>query len=344
MRTHGQAVPRPADSRPSRHRERGAVIRGRTSWWLRLGAGAAILVAVLLRLDIGPAVDAIRGMPWWALLAGVAITLGTTACGAWRWTLVAGRLGFGVPFRTALAACYRSQLLNVTVPGGVVGDVHRAVRYGREAGDLGGVSRSVAGERVAGQVVQVTVVAVLVLTMPDPALSALRAVVGVLTAVLAGMLVVMVIISRVPRCRSLLVRRCPWLRAPDRDALRVWLAVVGASVAAGVGHTAMFVIAARVAGSGAPVARLAVLGSVVLVASALPLNVAGWGPREGAAAWAFGSAGLGAAQGLATAVVFGVVAIAAVLPGLAVVAAGRWHRAPGVGRLSPEVREDVARA
>ncbi|MGJ3561879.1 hypothetical protein ACR6C2_41015 [Streptomyces sp. INA 01156] len=29
---------------------------------------------------------------------------------------------------------------------------------------------------------------------------------------------------------------------------------------------------------------------------ALPLNVGGWGPREGVAAWAFGAAGLGAGR------------------------------------------------
>jgi hypothetical protein len=54
---------------------------------------------------------------------------------------------------------------------------------------------------------------------------------------------------------------------------------------------------------------------------ALPLNVAGWGPREGVAAWAFGAAGLGADQGLATAVVYGVMALVAVLPGLLVLVA-----------------------
>jgi bacteriorhodopsin len=53
----------------------------------------------------------------------------------------------------------------------------------------------------------------------------------------------------------------------------------------------------------------------VLVAAAIPLNVAGWGPREGVAAWAFASAGLGAAQGATVAVLYGVLALVAVLPG-----------------------------
>ena len=44
-------------------------------------------------------------------------------------------------------------------------------------------------------------------------------------------------------------------------------------------------------------------------------SVAGWGPREGATAWAFAAAGLGADQGVATAVVYGVMVLVASLPG-----------------------------
>ncbi|MFL6152616.1 MAG: hypothetical protein ACJ72B_09560, partial [Ornithinibacter sp.] len=64
----------------------------------------------------------------------------------------------------------------------------------------------------------------------------------------------------------------------------------------------------------------------VLVMSALPLNLAGWGPREGAAAWVFAAAGLGAASGLATAVAFGAIALVGTLPGAALLLAGRLHR------------------
>ena len=51
--------------------------------------------------------------------------------------------------------------------------------------------------------------------------------------------------------------------------------------------------------------------------AAIPFNVAGWGPREGAAAWAFAAAGLGAAAGATVAVAYGVLALVATLPGAA---------------------------
>jgi hypothetical protein len=44
-------------------------------------------------------------------------------------------------------------------------------------------------------------------------------------------------------------------------------------------------------------------------------NIGGWGPREGVTAWAFSAAGLGAGLGAATAVVYGIIVLAASLPG-----------------------------
>ena len=72
------------------------------------------------------------------------------------------------------------------------------------------------------------------------------------------------------------------------------------------GHAATFLIAARTAGASASTARMLPLALLVLLAMGVPTNIAGWGPREGVAAWAFAAAGLGAAQGVATAVVYGV--------------------------------------
>src|SRR5262249_36845865 len=81
----------------------------------------------------------------------------------------------------------------------------------------------------------------------------------------------------------------------------------------------------RTAGVSAPVSRLLPLAMLSLLAMALP-NIAGWGPREGVTAWAFSAAGLGAAQGAATAVAYGGLVLAASLPGPLVLGAGRLPR------------------
>ena len=66
------------------------------------------------------------------------------------------------------------------------------------------------------------------------------------------------------------------------------------------------------------------LALLVMLAMVLP-SVAGWGPREGVTAWAFGAAGLGAERGVATAVVYGVMVLVASLPGAAVLVVA-WFR------------------
>jgi hypothetical protein len=63
------------------------------------------------------------------------------------------------------------------------------------------------------------------------------------------------------------------------------------------------------------------LALLALVAMVLP-SVAGWGPREGATAWVFAAAGLGADRGVATSVAYGVMVLVAVLPGALVLVAG----------------------
>jgi hypothetical protein len=69
------------------------------------------------------------------------------------------------------------------------------------------------------------------------------------------------------------------------------------------------------AGTTAPLGELIALLMVIQIAAAIPLNIGGWGPREGAAAWAFAAAGLGAANGVTVSTLYAVLMLAAVTPG-----------------------------
>src|SRR4029079_196037 len=102
----------------------------------------------------GPFLDGLRATTVWAVLVAVVVTAGTTWCVALRWSLLTARFGARVPVRTAYLAYYRSQLINATLPGGVVGDVHRGARHGW---------RGVVWDRVLGQAVQVALVGALLL-------------------------------------------------------------------------------------------------------------------------------------------------------------------------------------
>jgi uncharacterized membrane protein YbhN (UPF0104 family) len=115
-------------------------------------------------------------------------------------------------------------------------------------------------------------------------------------------------------------------RADIRDGLLArgrFLRILLASAVVVAAHVATFLVAARTAGSVAPVSRLVPLALLALLAMGVPAAVGGFGPREGVTAWAFGAAGLTAAQGLSTAVVYGALVLVASLPGALVLVLGR---------------------
>jgi uncharacterized membrane protein YbhN (UPF0104 family) len=301
----------------------------RAAWrCARLAAAAATLAVLVWRLGTGPFLDGLRMVDGGALAAACGLAVVTTVCCAWRWRIVAGGLGIDLPLGTAVAAYYRSLFLNVTLPGGVVGDVHRGISHGRDTSDVGRALRAVAWERSAGQVVQAILTVAVLLIVPSPVRAAMPLVAVALLAAAAG-------IALAARVRPA-VGRSRWARlrsAAARDlrdgllARPAWPAIALASALVVAGHALTFLIAARTAGATAPPSVMLPLALLVMLAAALP-NVGGWGPREGATAWAFAAAGLGASRGVATAVVYGVMVFVASLPGAAVLVAA-WVRRDG---------------
>lgn len=260
--------------------------------------------------------DGLRAVTWPAVAAAICLTAMTTVCSAWRWRLIARALGVGISLPAAVSAYYRSQFLNSVLVGGVLGDVHRAVRHGRRAGDVVRGVRAVAWERLYGQVIQAMVTAVVLAALPSP-------VRPVLPYVLAGVAVVagcgaLAVRASARGGRSRLARSVQAISGDLRSGLLapgVWPKLALASLLVVAGHTATFVIAARLAGVTAPLGELIALLMVVQTAMVIPLSVGGWGPREGAAAWAFAAAGLGAAAGVTVTTAYAVLALAAVAPG-----------------------------
>jgi uncharacterized membrane protein YbhN (UPF0104 family) len=282
--------------------------------WARTAAAAALLTVVGWRLGLGPFLDGARAVDGVAVAAGIGIGAVTTVCCAWRWTIVARGLDLRLSLPAAVARYYQSQFLNLTIPGGVVGDVHRAVNHGREVGAVGVAARTVAWERTAGQVVQAVLTVAVLALLPSPVRSSLPT---IAIALAATAIAVLVIVRARPRGRSRWSRVRRTLAGDIRAALlarRAWPGIVLASVLVVVGHALTFVIAARTAGTDASVSLLVPLALLAMLAMTLP-SIAGWGPREGATAWVFAAAGLGAAQGVATAVVYGVMVLGASLPG-----------------------------
>ncbi|HEY7259468.1 MAG TPA: lysylphosphatidylglycerol synthase transmembrane domain-containing protein [Gaiellales bacterium] len=297
--------------------------------WARPAGAVATLGFVVWRLGTGPFLDGVRAVDARALLAAAGIGVVTTLCCAWRWTVVARGLGVELTLRAAVAGYYRSMFLNLTLPGGVVGDVHRGLSHGRHVRDVGRGLRAVVWERTAGQLVQAVLTVAVLLALPSPVRASMPLAAAALAAIVAGVVLAGRVRPGGGRGRWGRARRAVVLDVRDALAHRRALpAIALASAVVVAGHAVTFLIAARTAGSDASVSRLLPLALLAMLAMVLP-SVAGWGPREGATAWAFGAAGLGADVGVATAVVYGLMALVASLPG-AVVLAGAWlPRPPG---------------
>jgi uncharacterized membrane protein YbhN (UPF0104 family) len=120
-----------------------------------------------------------------------------------------------------------------------------------------------------------------------------------------------------------------------------WPGIALASALALTGYAATFLLAARTAGVSASPMRILPIALLAIAAMVLP-SVGGWGPREGVTAWAFGAAGLGAGQGVATAVVYGVMVFVASLPGAVVLVVAWFRRNRPTEPARPSFRERPA--
>jgi uncharacterized membrane protein YbhN (UPF0104 family) len=287
--------------------------------WLGPLTGAAVMALLVGRFGADAVLDGFRRLDVTSVAVALVVGLVTTVAAAWRWTVVADAIGLSVRLPAAVAAYYRSQLVNVTVPGGIAGDVERTVRHGRGRRGVVVAARSVGWERFGGQAVQLVLTAAVLLAVP----SAFRTVAGWGAAGLLALLAVLAAGWLVSRSGHGRLSRAVRATGADLHAAlltrRALPRVVAASVVVVAGHAAVVGAAARATGVDLGLGALAPLALVVLAGSAVPLSVAGWGPREGVAAWAFAASGLGASAGVTAASAYGALVLVAALPGVVVV-------------------------
>ena len=305
-----------------------------------------MLAVVVWRIGTGPFVGGLEAVDGRALLAAVAIGFVTTVCGAWRWTVVARGLGVQLSLPAAVAAYYRALFLNVTLPSGVAGDVHRGVSHGREVRRRRPrrAGRRLGARRRPGRADRADLSSSW--SSPRRCARPCRSSRPRWSAVALALVLVGRLRAGGGRSRWMRVRNA--VVADIRNGVlrrNASPAIVLASTVAVLGYAVMFLVAARTAGVDSPVSRLLPLAMLAVLAMVLP-SIAGWGPSEGATAWVFSAAGLGAARGAATAVAYGVLVLAAFLPGAVVLVAGGFPprlsppRRAG-GRLQPEGAADA---
>lgn len=293
--------------------------------WIQVGASIAVLAGTLSFVDREQIWQSLRRVqPGW-LVVTLAVLLAQFAVMAARWWLFARKLSAPLPYSRALSEYFLAGFLNQVLPFGVLGDVTRAVRHTRAGWNepsLGAgharVVLAIVLERAAGQLGLWLVVATILPTwwmarngLPGHALA-----VGFLASAIAIALAVVAGISWRRRKAS------PELKRLMSDGWRAMFAPADLaahlplSLLLVAGHIFAFVAIAHGMGLSLPIALATRVVPLVLVATTLPLFMAGWGVREATVAGLYHLAGLRGAEGVAIAIVYGCSSLLASAPGI----------------------------
>ena len=286
---------------------------------LRAAVSIGLLAGLAWWLDLGTVVSRLAQMrPGWVLLA-VAISVVQVAVLAWRWRFTAGCLGVDLSYTAAWREYYLSIFLNQVMPGGVVGDVSRAWRQARvqtrQREPAGPAVRAVIFERLSAQAVMTAVALVSLLALPVIVNRGSRLVLFGAGAVAVLIVIAMVVwMRRQSSAQSLVGQVLADLDAAHLSGPVFAAQLVSAAIVVGT-YLATYLTAARAVGMDTPLPVLLPLVAPVLMSMLIPVTVAGWGLREGAAAVLWGAVGLTAADGVLVSVAYGLLVLIGSLPG-----------------------------
>ncbi|MEM6609824.1 MAG: lysylphosphatidylglycerol synthase transmembrane domain-containing protein [Pseudomonadota bacterium] len=282
--------------------------------------GILLLCAVILWLTVDwRAAAGMLANAQSAWLAGAVLLLTLqTVLSAMRWRIAANQLGMSLSLSHAVREYYLAQVVNQSLPGGVLGDANRALRTKGYAGLLPS-AQAVIFERLAGQL------GLIVLFLAGLCIGLLAgeplarpiwigfAGAAFLGAAILGTIACFLILRRFERLAMRI--RDQWAAfVRSVFAREVWQRQVALSLATALCNVAAFAFCARAIGTPLSAVPSITLVPLILFAMVLPLSVGGWGLREGAAAALFPLWGASGAAGLAASVAFGLVILISVTP------------------------------
>lgn len=290
---------------------------------IRFAVTLALLSLLWQAVDGPAALDLLLASDARWLLAAVVVLTGQTLLSALRWRLTAGALGHAIPVGRALREYYLSQIVNQSLPGGILGDAGRAVRARHEVG-LKRAGQAVLFERLAGQLVLFAVTAIAVLmvwatpggmVLPEWVLR-LVTFSGLTIVVMAGMIWGF---SHGVGTASRHVR--DWINAFSLSVLAP--AVMPRQILLSLGTTFLnllaFALCASATGTTMPLTAVFIVVPLILFTMLIPISVSGWGLREGAAAALFPVFGATATEGFAASLAFGLMFLLSAMPGVVVI-------------------------
>lgn len=283
---------------------------------------SALLIWLLLRAtDTSQVASQLTRVEWQVLLLGI-LALGLLSLvQAVRWVMVIRAIGHVLNFRAAWQIVLIGLFFNQTLPSTIGGDAVRMWRAHQAGLRVGAAINTVVVDRLVALTALLLVIIagqpVFFALIGDPA--ARWAMPAVIACGVLG-LVILLAFDRLPArlFRWRLARAAATLAA---DARRVFLSARDAAVIfipAVLIHVTVPLIVFLIAASldiEVSLLQCLVLVPPVLLISALPISVAGWGVREGAMVAAFGFVDVPASDALALSVLLGLMVMSTGLPG-----------------------------
>lgn len=311
---------------------------------LKIGVSLGIFALIASKTDVAKILALLGSVSSGAILLVALVNVAQTLLTTYRWLLVMRGVGVTLALWPAIQAFYVGLALNQCMPSYVGGDAYRIYWLYREGNRLAPSARGVMIDRISAVIALVVMMAVglpVVLTrFPDP--GARNGLLAVLACGLLGTVVFFACdIAPNDWRRIRVVRELAELSVAARrlllhgtDAL-----VIGALALAIHSLTAvvMFTFADSMG------VRLTLLDCVLLtppimLLSAVPISIAGWGVREGVMVGALSMIGIGTEPALALSVLLGVTVLANGLIGLVPLAFGGQRFVP---TRSARVAEEV---
>jgi hypothetical protein len=239
--------------------------------------------------------DRVNKGAWFALAAAFLLPFAVLAL---RWWLLLRGHGFPVPYRRVFFVTYAGIFFNNLLPGGVGGDLTKAVLAAEGEDRKAAVVGTVLLDRVIGLVVMIFLGAACL--APYAAGFRDRRVVFLVYG-MAGAVVVGYLLYFNPLLRKVLPGRLPFRSTlgqldgvfrSARERRGLMAATAALSLVSQGGSILVIYGLARALGlSDVPLWQFFVFEPIIFIVTALPISVGGWGVQEGAYALLFGAVG-----------------------------------------------------
>ena len=291
----------------------------------KLAVSVALITLVVRVFDVRGVMGHIARIDAASAALAVGIALAAVPLQTARWLVVQVESGTRLPFARALTIVLIGHFFNQTLPSSVGGDAMRMWCAHRAGMTPGSAVTTVILDRAASLLGLLFLMACGLPWLPglvsDPVAG--TAIVAAVVGGIGGFLVVALLTGsarsfpqwRMMRPLSALLTSAHRVFTSPRCLLPILLL----GVAGGTAFSGIIFVLARALGAELAMKDCLLLVPPVLLVSAVPVSVAGWGVREGAMVVALGLLGVAPDTAFSVSVLFGLVVAAASLPG-----AGLW--------------------